>query len=110
MKNGKLRGFMCQSTAVNAGCMVADPRSAMVPRRLDRMLIDDSRLLNNARYSKLVESRRFAAADHKIRPKPKQTLTPFVRREQIERQDQPKPLQKQPLQLASSDHVFQVRL
>ncbi|GMJ12939.1 hypothetical protein HRI_004963100 [Hibiscus trionum] len=54
MKNGKMmRGFMCQSTA----CMAADPRSVVMPRRLDRLLIDDhdKRLINNARYSRLVQ-------------------------------------------------------
>ena len=101
MKNGKMRGFMCQSTAVNAACMAADPRSAVMPRKLDRLLIDDRRL-NNARYSRLVGSRRFVGADK--RP----IVTPFVRREQNQEQ-KPKPLHK-PVQLASSEHVFQVRL
>ncbi|XVF67177.1 hypothetical protein PTKIN_Ptkin10aG0099600 [Pterospermum kingtungense] len=100
MKNGKMRGFMCQSTAVNAGCMVADPRSAMMPRRLDRLLVDDTRLLSNARYSRLVESRRFVGADK--RP----MLTPFVRREHNQEQKL-KPLQTS-VQPASSEHVFQV--
>ncbi|XWS39699.1 hypothetical protein CRYUN_Cryun18bG0077400 [Craigia yunnanensis] len=99
MKNGKMRGFMCQSTSVNASCMAADPRSAVMPRRLDRLLIDDRRL-NNARYSRLVESRRFVGADK--RP----IVTPFVRREQNQEQ-KPKPLPKS-VQLASSEHVFQV--
>ncbi|XVF44728.1 hypothetical protein PTKIN_Ptkin02bG0147500 [Pterospermum kingtungense] len=102
MKNGKMRGFMCQSTAVvNAACMAADPRSAVMPKRLDhhRLLIDDIRL-NNARYSRLVESRRFVGADKRT------TLTPFVRKEQNQEQ-KPKVLQK-PVQLASSEHLFQV--
>ncbi|XP_021287264.1 heavy metal-associated isoprenylated plant protein 9-like [Herrania umbratica] len=100
MKNGKMRGFMCHSTAVNATCMAADPRSAVMPRRPDRILIDDTRLINNARYSRLVESRRFVGSDK--RP----IVTPFVKREQNQEQ-KPKPLQKQ-VQLASSEHVFQV--
>ncbi|XWS68324.1 hypothetical protein CRYUN_Cryun04dG0080500 [Craigia yunnanensis] len=99
MKNGKMRGFMCQSTSVNAACMAADPRSAVMPRRLDRILIDDTRLINNARYSRLVESRRFVRDKRPI-------VTPFVRREQNQEQ-KPKPLHK-PVQLASSEHVFQV--
>ncbi|XWS54477.1 hypothetical protein CRYUN_Cryun10bG0092800 [Craigia yunnanensis] len=100
MKNGKMRGFMCQSTAVNAACMAADPRSAVMPRRLDRLLIDETRLINNARYSRLVESRRFVGAGK--RP----IVTPFARREQNQEQ-KPKPLQKS-VQVASSEHVFQV--
>ncbi|XWS63176.1 hypothetical protein CRYUN_Cryun06bG0073400 [Craigia yunnanensis] len=100
MKNGKMRGFMCQSTPVNAACMAVDPRSAVIPRRLDRILIDDTRLINNARYSRLVESGRFVGADK--RP----IVNPFVRREQNQEQ-KPKPLHK-PVQLASSEHVFQV--
>ena len=93
---------MCQSTSVNAACMAADPRSAVMPRRLDRLLIDETRLINNARYSRLVESRRFVGADK--RP----IVTPFVGREQNQEQ-KPKPLQKS-VQLASSEHVFQVSL
>ncbi|KAL4279585.1 hypothetical protein GQ457_03G004730 [Hibiscus cannabinus] len=95
MKNGKMmRGFMCRSTSVNAACMAADPRSVVMPTRLDQ----DTRLLNNARYSRLVESRRHVGADMK-RPV---VTTPFVRKEQ-----KPKQLQ-QPVQLASPEHVFQV--
>ncbi|KAE8672763.1 high affinity sulfate transporter 2-like [Hibiscus syriacus] len=90
MKNGKMtRGFMCRSTSVNAACMAVDPRSVVMPRRrLDRLLIDDhdKRLINdNARYSRLVEPRRFVGADMK----------------------RPKHLQ-QPVQVASSELVFQV--
>ncbi|KAK8562720.1 hypothetical protein V6N13_018712 [Hibiscus sabdariffa] len=105
MKNGKMmRGFMCQSTSVNAACMVADPRSVVMPRRVERLLIDDqdTRLVNNARYSRLVESRRHVGADMK---KPAVT-TPFVKKEQNQQQ-KPKQLQ-QPVQLTSSEHVFQV--
>ncbi|KAK8518977.1 hypothetical protein V6N13_017772 [Hibiscus sabdariffa] len=103
MKNGKVkRGFMCRSTSVNAACMAADPRSVVMPRRLDRLLIDDhnKRLINNARYSRLVESGRFVGADKRT------IVTPFVRNEQIQ-EHKPKSLQK-PVQLASSEHVFQV--
>ncbi|XP_022727107.1 heavy metal-associated isoprenylated plant protein 8-like [Durio zibethinus] len=98
MKNGKMRGFMCQSTAVNAACMAADPRSAVMPRRLDRILIDETRLINNAKYSRLAESPRFVGGDKR------RIVTPFIRREQNQEQ-KPKPLKK-PVQLASSD--FQV--
>ncbi|XP_039068687.1 heavy metal-associated isoprenylated plant protein 36-like [Hibiscus syriacus] len=105
MKNGKMiRGFMCQSTSVNTACMAVDPRSIVMPRRLDRLLVDDhgKRSLNNARYSRLVESGRFVGAGMK-RPI---VTTPFVRKEQNQQQ-KPKHLH-QPVQVASSELVFQV--
>ncbi|MBA0855310.1 hypothetical protein Goshw_011879 [Gossypium schwendimanii] len=100
MKNGKMmRGFMCQSTAVNTACMAADPRSVVMPRRVDRLRVgdddDDKRVINNAKYSRLV------GADK--RP----IVTTFVRREQNQQQKPKKTLEK-PVQLASSEHVFQV--
>ncbi|KAH1098770.1 hypothetical protein J1N35_015691 [Gossypium stocksii] len=100
MKNGKMmRGFMCQSTAVNTACMAADPRSVVMPRRVDRLRVgdddDDKRVINNARYSRLV------GADK--RP----IITTSVRREQKQQQKPKKTLEK-PVQLASSEHVFQV--
>lgn len=87
---------MCQSTAANTACMAADPRSVLMPRRVDRLRIgDDGRVINNARYSRLV------GADK--RP----IVTPFVGREQNQQQKPKKTLEK-PVQLASSEHVFQV--
>ncbi|XP_059653348.1 uncharacterized protein LOC132300339 [Cornus florida] len=53
----KMRGFMCQSSAVNAAC-VADPRSVIVPRRPDRTLVDHARLINNPKYTRLINSTR----------------------------------------------------
>ncbi|XVE66518.1 hypothetical protein DITRI_Ditri08aG0085700 [Diplodiscus trichospermus] len=80
--------------------MAADPLSVVMPRRLERLVIEDTRLINNARYSRLVESRRFVGADKTP------IVTPFVTKEHNQQQ-KPKPLQKS-LQLPSSQHVFQV--
>ncbi|GMI78739.1 hypothetical protein HRI_001543200 [Hibiscus trionum] len=85
MKKGKMKGFMCQTTAVNAMCMAADPRSVVMPRKFDRIRSDDTRLLNDSSYSRLVESRRKTQ----------------------DQEQKPMSLPK-PVQLASSDHVFQV--
>lgn len=58
----KLGGFMCHSPAATAVCIPADPRSAVVTRRLARVDNvnangDRMRLVSNAvKYSKLVES------------------------------------------------------
>ncbi|KAB2042570.1 hypothetical protein ES319_D02G224600v1 [Gossypium barbadense] len=100
MKNGKMmRGFMCQSTVVNTACMAADPRSVVIPRRADRLRVgdddDDKRVINNARYSRLVGADKMPI------------VTTFVRREQNQQQKPKKTLEK-PVQLASSEHVFQV--
>ncbi|XP_038888352.1 heavy metal-associated isoprenylated plant protein 35-like [Benincasa hispida] len=59
----KLGGFMCHSPAATAVCIPADPRSAVVSRRLARADYvhnansNRARLVSNAvKYSKLVES------------------------------------------------------
>ncbi|KAG5070696.1 hypothetical protein JHK82_057444 [Glycine max] len=51
------RGFMCRSQASTAVCMsTRDPRSVVVPKKLERrVFLDDTRLINYAKYSKLVE-------------------------------------------------------
>ncbi|KAM7252425.1 hypothetical protein ACFE04_024308 [Oxalis oulophora] len=51
------KGFMCQSSEIV--CMANDPRSVIVPRRPDKTIFDDSRLMNSSNYSRLIESRRF---------------------------------------------------
>ncbi|XP_012436019.1 uncharacterized protein LOC105762717 isoform X1 [Gossypium raimondii] len=100
MKNGKMRGFMCQSAAVNATCMAVDPRSAVVPRKLARIRTDNTRLIKNCNYSRLVESQRF------VRDDKRSIVTPLVRKERNQEQ-KPMPHSRS-VQLASSDHVFQV--
>lgn len=61
------RGFMCHSQASTAVCMsTGDRRSVVVPRKPDRAIfLDDTRLINYAKYSKLVEPRRFEPIDRK---------------------------------------------
>ncbi|KAK8636579.1 hypothetical protein V6N13_124324 [Hibiscus sabdariffa] len=103
MKKGKIRGFMCQSTAVNSTCMAADPRSVVMPRKFDRIRSDETRLIHDSRYSSSVEPRRFVGADKRL-----SIGTPFVRKGQSQEQ-KPMFLPK-PVQLASSDHVFQKQL
>ncbi|KAG5029103.1 hypothetical protein JHK87_012617 [Glycine soja] len=48
---------MCHSQASTAVCMsTRDPRSVVVPKKLERrVFLDDTRLINYAKYSKLVE-------------------------------------------------------
>ncbi|KAK9033859.1 hypothetical protein V6N11_050042 [Hibiscus sabdariffa] len=101
MKKGKIRGFMCQSTAVNSTCMAADPRSVVMPRKFDRIRSDETRLIHDSRYSSFVEPRRFVGADKRL-----SIGTPFVRKGQSQEQ-KPMFLPK-PVQQASSDHVFQL--
>lgn len=82
---------MCHSQASTAVCMsTRDPRSVVVPRRLQRsVFLDDTRLINYANYSKLVESN----------PVPKLMLRGKDQGHAIE----PRELHKTP-----TDHVFQV--
>lgn len=58
---------MCHSQASTAVCMsTGDRRSVVVPRKPDRAIfLDDTRLINYAKYSKLVEPRRFEPIDRK---------------------------------------------
>ncbi|KAJ8755023.1 hypothetical protein K2173_015535 [Erythroxylum novogranatense] len=87
-----MKGFMCQSTAATAVCSVADPRSVILPRnsrpeaRMSHLLDNTNRFINNAKYSRLAESRRFSSS--------------IKRRENAEQK--PKPIQK------PADQVFQV--
>lgn len=82
---------MCHSPAATAVCIPGDPRSVIVPRRPDRILVDHSRLINNAKYSRLVEP-------HRLAPTTKRSvLVPVMKR------DHP------PSSAAPMDHVFQVR-
>ncbi|TKY71442.1 Copper transport protein ATX1 [Spatholobus suberectus] len=97
-------GFMCHSGASTAvfNCTI-DPGSVVVPRsrsrRLERSVsLDDTRLINYAKYSKLVESSTssFSSADKKYRD----TLSvPNIKHQENESRE----LQKTP-----TDNVFQV--
>ncbi|KAK7246774.1 hypothetical protein RIF29_41644 [Crotalaria pallida] len=100
-------GFMCHSQASTAVCMsTIDPRSLVVLPRTRRqdtsVFLDDTRLINYAKYSKLVDSHRFSSADKKCvslsAPKIKQNS------QDLEKVDEPiRELQKSP-----TDNVFQV--
>ncbi|KAB1206933.1 Copper transport protein ATX1 [Morella rubra] len=96
-----MRGFMCQSTAATAVCMTPDTRSVIVPRRSERTLIDSRRLIDNAKYSRLVESPGLPLG----RKRP--YSVPCRKRGGQDPGLEPKALQK-PSSLASSDNVFQV--
>lgn len=102
-KTRTMRGFMCQSPAATAVCMTADTRSVIVPRRSERTLIDSRRLIDNAKYSRLVESPVLPLG----RKRP--YSVPCKKRGGQDPGLEPKALQK-PSSLASSDNVFQVRL
>ncbi|XLS87911.1 hypothetical protein HN51_038077 [Arachis hypogaea] len=89
------RGFMCHSQASTAVCMSThDNRSVVVPRRPDRSVsLDDSKLINPSKYSKLGESRRF-------RPVP---LIKQRGEDHVQVMNQPRELHKPP-----TENVFQV--
>ncbi|KAF3434991.1 hypothetical protein FNV43_RR22078 [Rhamnella rubrinervis] len=107
-KKKMMGGFMCHSQAATAVCMNPDFGSVIVPRRPtdDRTLIDDTRLstINNAKYTRLVESRRFS--DQRLSDK-RSVSVPSIRKRQAF-EGHPKPLQKQLSPDHSSDNVFQV--
>lgn len=104
---------MCHSRASTAVCMsTRDPRSVVVVPRTRRhhhdksVFFDDTRLINYAKYSKLVESRRSNSAPHNkcvsvSVPNNKQRSQDHDDQQNIE----PKEVQKTP-----NDTVFQVRL
>ncbi|WVZ23070.1 hypothetical protein V8G54_001614 [Vigna mungo] len=91
------RGFMCHSQASTAVCMsTRDPRSVVLPKRLERtVFLDDTRLINYAKYSKLVEPPR-------SNPVPKIKL-----RVQDQDQDQAKNQPKELLKTDNDNNVFQ---
>ncbi|BAT73989.1 protein SODIUM POTASSIUM ROOT DEFECTIVE 2-like [Vigna umbellata] len=90
------RGFMCHSQASTAVCMsTRDPRSVVLPKRLERtVFLDDTRLINYAKYSKLVEPPR-------SNPVPKIKL-------RVQDQDQAKNQPKDLLKTQTDNNVFQV--
>ncbi|KAJ7968173.1 Heavy metal-associated domain containing protein [Quillaja saponaria] len=98
--NRKMKGFMCHSPAATAVCMTSDPRSVIVPRRPDRtILVDNMRLINNAKYSRLGEPHRINAAN-----KRSVSVPAIKQRDQQDQENgQPKALHKTP-----PAHVFQV--
>lgn len=102
------RGFMCHSQAATAVCVSsADAASsAIVPAARN------TRMINNARYSRLVESRRFVnPADHGKKPV---TLSSMIKKETAlnhhhhHHSKVKMSLQKTPQVLPSADNVFQV--
>lgn len=58
----KMKGFMCHSPSSTAVCRSQDYRSVIVPRRPDRTLVDQVRLLNSTKYIRLGEQRAIPAA------------------------------------------------
>ncbi|KAL6176543.1 hypothetical protein ACLB2K_053176 [Fragaria x ananassa] len=104
------RGFMCHSQAATAVCLSsADAaRSAIISGARNTTMINNN---YNARYSKIVESRRFVnQADHGNKPV---LLSSMIKREPTlnyhHHYSKPKmSLQKTPSVLPSADNVFQV--
>ncbi|XP_073010826.1 heavy metal-associated isoprenylated plant protein 35-like [Typha latifolia] len=94
----KTTGILCRSESSTAVCIPEDPRSMIMPRRPERTtVLDDSDVLINLKYSRLVESRRFSTGDHHRR---RSVTLPMVTKE---KRDQPKP-SKSP----ATDLLFQV--
>lgn len=89
---------MCHSQASTAVCMsTRDPRSVVVPRRVERsVFLDDTRLINYAKYSKLVEPPR-------SNPVPKIKL----RGHDLDQANEPRELQKTQTD-NNTNNVFQV--
>ncbi|XP_028753232.1 heavy metal-associated isoprenylated plant protein 3-like [Neltuma alba] len=99
------RGFMCHSQASTAVCMsTADRRSVVVPRRPERSIfLDDTRLINYPKYSKLVEPLRFEPVDKKALA----VAAPKMKQKMRERgQDEEK--EPRAVHQAPTDQVFQV--
>lgn len=91
---------MCPSQASTAVCMSTGDhhRSAIVPRRPDRTIfLDDTRLINYPKYSKLV----------KKPASPSISVLPEVKQKREGGQDQSKELKA--FHQTPSEHVFQVR-
>ncbi|KAG2705153.1 hypothetical protein I3843_05G036200 [Carya illinoinensis] len=109
MTSKKTRGFMCQSPAATAVCMASGSRSVIVPRRSERTLNDNKRLIKNAKYySKLVDlSPGLALAGNK---RSSESL-PRIKRGGVQETDldhRAKPPVQKHSSLVPSDHVFQV--
>ncbi|KAI9121413.1 hypothetical protein K1719_008446 [Acacia pycnantha] len=98
------RGFMCHSQASTAVCMsTSDHRSVVVPRRPDRTIfLDDTRLINYVKYSKLVEPRRFEPVDKKALS----VAVPKIKQKRERGQDQEK--EPKAFHQTPTDQVFQV--
>lgn len=61
----KMKGFMCHSPASTAVCMNQDYMSVIVPRNLDRKIVDRAKLINNAKYIRLGEPCKVSTTDHR---------------------------------------------
>ena len=94
---------MCHSPAATAVCIPGDPRSVIVPRRPDRTLVEHSRLINNAKYSRLVDSHRFSPGAKRS------VLMPAMKRDRRP-SGEPMPYHHPPSSAPSLDDVFQVRV
>ncbi|XP_027338088.1 protein SODIUM POTASSIUM ROOT DEFECTIVE 1-like [Abrus precatorius] len=94
-------GFMCHSRASTAVCMSSsDPRYVVAPRRQDRsVFLDDTRLINYAKYSKLGESRRFNSSHNKC----VSVTVPKIKKSSQDQENEPSQSQK-----TLTDNVFQV--
>ncbi|KAF2309045.1 hypothetical protein GH714_000251 [Hevea brasiliensis] len=111
----KMRGFMCQSTAV---CRVSDPCSVIVPRRPQRtlqQLLDNSsstsRMLKKSTNNHAVKCTRLVESPIRFLPPAtnRSVLVPSMKKQDINiennQENRPKPmLLPKP---ASSDQVFQ---
>ncbi|KAK2383571.1 hypothetical protein P8452_38668 [Trifolium repens] len=94
-----IRGFMCHSQSSTAVCMsTRDSSHVIVPKRIEKNVFhDDTRLINFAKYSKLVES---PMSNHV----PKIILKDNSVKNQKYQAIEPRELQKTP----TTDNVFQV--
>ncbi|CAI9770091.1 unnamed protein product [Fraxinus pennsylvanica] len=61
----KMKGFMCHSPVSTAMCMNEDYMSVIVPRRLDKKIVDRAKLINNAKYIRLGEPCKVSTTDHR---------------------------------------------
>ncbi|KAJ8625758.1 hypothetical protein MRB53_034288 [Persea americana] len=96
MKRTNMAGFLCKSPAATAVCTTIDPRSAIVPRRPQRSSVDHAMLMD-MKYSRLVESRRFALAE-------KRSKAMSAARRECRNPHNTSNVSS----LSTSDHVFQV--
>ncbi|OWM63585.1 hypothetical protein CDL15_Pgr008128 [Punica granatum] len=109
-----MRGFMCQSVEATSVCTIADPRSVIVPRKPDKTLVENNRLLSSVpRYSQLAEwthNKRFNP-EARYRRSPS-VLVPSFKREDYRQNNHSSgrcdPIKQLTLGSSSSDNVFQV--
>ncbi|XP_072980097.1 uncharacterized protein [Typha angustifolia] len=104
----KSAGMMCRSQAATAVCIPGDARSMIMARsRSDRTLVENSKLIDHLKYSRLAESRRFGSTG-----RGRSVTLPMVTKKESKTPTKPKPKPKPTnvpsLPPSTDDQLFQV--